>query len=63
MEKCANCGGFLTETNIILACEDAGLEREQLVFCCPSYEQIGQREVCSGYCEGDRDLPAYWRIA
>lgn len=69
MEKCNNCGMKLTEQNIILACEDAGYDREYLIFCCPSYGEVSdpdtgkKYEACQGYGKEDCELPAYWRTA
>lgn len=64
-EHCANCGGLLTETNIRLAVEDAGLPQDELIFCCPSYGLIddgfgGTYEACQGTATSDETLPAYW---
>ncbi len=56
-ERCCNCGGELTEENIKLAVEDAGLPQDELTFCCPTYTDQGG---CMGFCNEDRDKPAYW---
>ena len=59
MEKefCNNCGQELTEENIRLACEAAGLPQEELSFCCPSY---GRHTACrvrfEGYGDGYEDF-------
>jgi hypothetical protein len=56
-ETCCNCGAELSDENIKLACEDAGLPQDELSFCCPSYSD---QQGCQGYCKADRNLPAYW---
>lgn len=56
-ETCSNCGWELTEKNVELACEDAGVPQDELTFCCPTYTD---EKGCLGYCAPDRELPAYW---
>lgn len=65
-EHCHCCGFPLTEENVRLAVEDAGVPQDELTFCCPSYaeqkDEDGKRyEACQGYATADRDVPAYWR--
>ena len=57
METCSNCGGLLTEESIRLAVEDAGIPREELSFCCPTYSDEGG---CQGWAKEDETAAAYW---
>lgn len=56
-EICNNCGQELSEENIRLACEDAGMPQEELSFCCPSYgNQPAFRVRFAEYGDGYEDF-------
>jgi len=57
-EKCRNCGQELTDENVALAKEDAGVVNgDELVFFCPGYnDEYG----CRSYQQADRTEAAYW---
>ena len=58
-EYCNNCEFPLTETNVRLATEDAGLPQDELTFYCPSYvDRVG----CLGAYPTEDTLPAYWLV-
>jgi len=56
-EHCSNCGQELTEENIQLALEDAGLPQDELRFFCPRYSD---EKGCPGYSQKDEKKEAYW---